>query len=254
MYRGEVVHIRHTPVEHRFAYPLSFFGFDLAELDQLDRQQSLFGHNRRATLTLKDSDYLDGKDQPIREQLAHYLNNIPNAAEVRLITSPRYLGYAFNPVNFYLVLHEGRLHCALAEVNNTFGDRHVYPLPDLEQVDANTWEAHLGKSFHVSPFNDLEGYYHFIFKLEADSLCLTVNLYREDKRHMSTWLSGKAQTLSSGNIWKHALLKPFDTTLNTMPRILWQAAMLYYRKKMAYVPRPIPSDPHTIKARQMQGR
>jgi DUF1365 family protein len=49
--------------------------------------------------------------------------------EVWLQTFPRVLGYVFNPVSFWFFEnHSGDLRAILAEVNNTFGERHCYLL------------------------------------------------------------------------------------------------------------------------------
>jgi hypothetical protein len=66
------------------------------------------------------------------------------------------LGYVFKPVSFwYAHRADGSLAAVLAEVNNTFGERHAYLLagPDL------AWgrEQHARKVFHVSPFCRVEG-------------------------------------------------------------------------------------------------
>jgi hypothetical protein len=76
---------------------------------------------------------------------------------------PRVLGYVFNPVSFWLVHdREGVLRALLAEVNNTFGQRHQYVLtaPNLGPLEPN---VRLGcqKVFHVSPFCDVQGSYQF---------------------------------------------------------------------------------------------
>ena len=43
------------------------------------------------------------------------------------MTMPRILGYAFNPVSFWFCFDAGKgLRAVLAEVNNTFGERHCY--------------------------------------------------------------------------------------------------------------------------------
>ena len=42
---------------------------------------------------------------------------------------PRAFGKSYNPVVFILVQQAGRLHCGIAEVHNTFGERHSYVLP-----------------------------------------------------------------------------------------------------------------------------
>jgi uncharacterized protein len=76
--------------------------------------------------------------------------------EVWLHTYPRVLGYVFKPVSFwYCHRADGSLAAIVAEVNNTFGERHCYLLagPDL----AFGRELRARKVFHVSPFCDVQG-------------------------------------------------------------------------------------------------
>jgi DUF1365 family protein len=248
IYRGEVVHRRTGAVEHAFTYPVTFFAFDLAELDALPRLCPLFGRNgRAAVLTLRDWDYLRGERRPIGEQLAHFLPPPAPGEHTLLVTSPRLFGYAFNPVNFYLRLRDDRLTAALAEVNNTFGDRHVYPLPVLQEGPGrHSWTARHAKEFHVSPFNDMAGEYRFHFQVSGDRLFLGVDLHRGGACVMKTWIQGEGRPLSGGRILRHALLRPFDTALNSFPRILWQAAVLYFRKRLPVFRRPGPLSPRTL--------
>lgn len=246
IYRGEVVHERLGPRTHAFRYPMTFFSFDLAELPALSRQASIFGHNEARPLRLNDHDYLHGQRQPILKQLDTLLPPEQSGQHTRLISSPRFFGYAFNPVNFHLRMEEDRLLCAVAEVNNTFGDRHVYPLNDLKCAAKHTWTAQCPKDFHVSPFNDRAGEYRFTFRVEADELFLGVDLYKEGDCVMKTWIQGSARPLTNATIVKYALLHPFDTALNSMPRIVWQAAVLYYKKRMEVYRRPSPESPNTL--------
>ena len=73
---------------------------------------------------------------------------------------------------------KGESLIGVVEVNNTFGDRHVYPLNDSEQTAAYRWEATRDKEFHVSPFNNLTGTYHFTFIIKSDQLYMGVDLQR----------------------------------------------------------------------------
>ncbi len=246
IYRGDVVHERIIPRRHAFSYPMTFFGFDLSELPAIEQSATLFGYNRSRPLRICDRDYLRGSDQPITRQLEEFLP--PQAAGQRtlLITSPRYFGYAFNPVNFYLRMDGDALLAAVAEVNNTFGDRHIYPLHHLQSAAPSTWLARCPKDFHVSPFNDMSGEYSFTFRIRDDDIFLGVDLWRDHACVMKTWIQGQGQALSNRRMIRYALLRPFDTALNSMPRILWQAALLYYRKKMPVYPRPSPQSPHTV--------
>ncbi len=246
IYRGAVTHERIRPQHHAFTYPMTFFGFDLAELPTLEESASLFGYNQARPLQVRDRDYLRGARQAISQQLKEFLPAEEPGQRTVLISSPKYFGYAFNPVNFYLRLAGEELLAVVVEVNNTFGDRHIYPLPELQAVGRSKWTARCAKDFHVSPFNDRSGEYHFSFRIEAGEIFLGVDLWREGACVMKTWMQGKSLPLSNRRIARYALLHPLDTALNSMPRILWQAALLYYRKKMQVYQRPSPDSPDTV--------
>lgn len=253
IFRGVVVHERFSPQSHKFSYPISFFGFDLAELKLINAQASIFGYNEARPLRLNDSDYLHGSPEPIIEQLDRLLPAEEPRQHTMLISSPKYFGYAFNPVNFHLRIEGSRLLCAVAEVNNTFGDRHVYPLTDLEQIDDDTWIARCMKDFHVSPFNDMNGEYRFTFRIEKNEIFLGIDLYKDGACVMKTYIQGQGKSLTNGSIFRYALCHPFDTALNSMPRIVWQAALLYYRKKMRVFKRPSPRSSDTLIDRDVGG-
>ena len=225
---------------------MTFFAFDTERLSTLQENTGLFSYNSFGPLSLHDRYYLHGKELPIGQQLDRFLPALKPGQHSLLVTSPRYFGYAFNPVNFHLRMDGETLIGAVAEVNNTFGDRHVYPLTKLDQIGTNTWTAECNKDFHVSPFNSLEGQYHFTFIISPESLYLAVDLYRSGVCIMKTWIEGSRSPISNAAICKYALLHPFDTALNSMPRILWQAAILYLRRHMPVNKRPKPVSPDTL--------
>ena len=246
IYRGEVTHERITPVRHAFSYPMTFFAFDLSELPILHQDVSYFGYNEKKFLTLNDSDYLHGSSEPIIDQLDPLIGPQHSGQRTLLVTSPRYFGYAFNPVNFHLRLKDEQLIAAVAEVNNTFGDRHVYPLKTLQQTAVDTWTAQCPKDFHVSPFNNMSGEYQFTFRFRSQQLYLGVDLHRQGHCVMKTWIQGNGHPVNNAAILHYALAHPFDTALNSMPRIIWQALQLYCIKRMQVYKRPTPHSPNTL--------
>lgn len=250
IFRGEVYHERLSPRRHRFTYPATFFAFDLAELPALAQQYLLFGHNSFRPLSLHDCDYLHGRHQTITEQLDSLLPPNAQGDSTYLITSPRYLGLAFNPVNFHFRMDGSQLRAAVAEVNNTFRDRHVYPLTQFQNSVPHQWQAQHPKQFHVSPFNNMEGHYQFSFEIQPHALDLRIDLHREGACVMKTALRGTGHPITPRNLWKYALLHPADTALNSFPRILWQAAKLAYRKKLPVYRRPVPEHPNTLHRRE----
>ena len=83
--------------------------------------------------------------------------------EIWLQAFPRVLGYVFNPVSFWFChKQDGRLRAVLAEVRNTFGEKHYYLL-DTGTAMPYGVELIARKIFHVSPFCAVEGLYRFHF-------------------------------------------------------------------------------------------
>lgn len=247
LYRGSVFHERLSPKQHKFSYPATFFHFNIGMLESLSEQSIFFGYNRKRLLEIRDTDYLRGRDQPIQTQLEEFISREQASEHTLLFTSPRFLGMAFNPVNFYFRLSSNKtLTEALVEVNNTFGDRHIYPLKDLTQISDQTYAATSKKVFHVSPFNPISGEYHFHFVLKPRSIFLGIDLYENGQCLMKTYLKGNSHALNPQKLIQYCLFHPLDTALNAMPRILYQASALYLKKKLGIHPRPEPQSKNTV--------
>lgn len=247
LYRGTVFHERLFPTYHKFSYPFTFFHFNLNKLKSLSEEHAFFGYNKKCLLEIRDFDYLRGKFTPIQKQLLEFLSPEKEHEDTLIFTSPRYLGMAFNPVNFYFRINEAtELLQALVEVNNTFGDRHLYPLSNLQKSSDGSYTAKAEKAFHVSPFNPIAGEYYFTFKLNKQSVFLGIDLYENEQLKMKTYMQGKAHVLNAKQLIRYCVMHPLDTALNAMPRILFQASVLYLRKKMKLFGRPRPLSENTL--------
>ncbi len=247
IYKGFVEHFRLKPVKHGFRYPVYGYGFDLDELDSLDKSVSLFGYNRLAPVAIHDKDYLTKERGSIREKLLRFLSehrSVENIQRVFLVTSARYLNYIFNPVSFFYCLDErGKTEAMVVEVNNTFGERHLY-VPEKEE-GANGSRYVAEKEFHVSPFNDMQGNYEFDFSHPNDSLDIKINLIKDGQPFFNARLHGEVKPLNGVNLLKTLIGNPFSPHKN-MPRILFQAAKLYLLRKLPYIDKPDPHSPMTI--------
>ena len=73
-----------------------------------------------------------------------------------------------------------------------------------------------------------------------------VDLHRDGQCVLKTWLTGTPRPITTAAIFKYALLHPFDTALNSMPRIIWQATQLYYKKHLQIHTRPSPASEATL--------
>lgn len=263
-----VRHERFAPKHHAFAYPLYTYLLDINELPELNNKLSLFGYNKLRLASLYDKDYLTHGPEEIRTKLTRLLEEqkmrlLPEDT-VYLVTSARFLNYAFNPVCFYWIFRKEELRGCVAEVNNTFGEKHVYPLvgSGLSSQPANKEESkgitshdyhsfpalyRSPKQFHVSPFMDLTGEYHFSFEDIRRQLNVTVGLFREDQKVFEANLTENHRVpLNDKALLKTVLTRPLTAHL-TMPRILWESGKLHFGKGIQYYPKPAPASTMTIR-------
>lgn len=162
---GPVRHVRLKPKRHAFVYSHYFWLLPMRELAR--QPQSVVNRQRWGLLSFHDVDHGEGGPDALA-----WLDGVLASSglivaelaqgEVWLQTFPRVLGFAFKPVSFWWVHRADRsLAAVVAEVNNTFGERHAYVLsgPALKLGG----EVTARKVFHVSPFCSVSGRYRFRF-------------------------------------------------------------------------------------------
>mgnify|MGYP001262660245 FL=1 len=250
LYEGEITHARTKPVKHNFSFPIYTFVLDLDELELLDEQIRFFGYNRGSVFTLYDSDYLGSGQGSIKEKLKNWLTKFgyqEKYSTVKMITTLRVFKHTFNPVIFYYCLDsENNIVYHVAEVHNTFGEGHLYILKDGKKSRVGT-EYLVPKEFHVSPFNKVEGDYNFHFSRLKEKLDVRINVSKDKKNFFYARISGNAQKITKYTLVKLIMKYPFRTLL-VIPKILAEAAKLYYVKNLDIIDKPEPSSERTYKA------
>lgn len=250
---GEIYHSRRQPVPHKFRYPIYCYAFDLAELQELDRRLPLFGYNRWRPVSLFDRDYLKDGCESLAAKVMTVLRERglgQEVAKIYLVTTARYLGYAFNPVSFYYCYdQQHQLRWVVAEVNNTFGERQLYVL-DEPAAPVKGFAAHfrVPKAFYVSPFNKVEGDYDFRFADLDDRLDAQIRIFEGDEAVFHSWIRGRAVTLNSRNLLATLFRFPVNAAL-TVPRIHLQAARLFFQKKLPITIKPGPFHPDVVRVK-----
>jgi len=246
IYVGQVMHQRLSPRPHRFSYAHYFLRFALSDVAALRvpffslERFNLFSFYRR------DHGARDGSDLATWAHDLLLENGITMAdGEIYLHTLPRMLGYVFNPVSFWFCHDKaGEVRAILCEVNNTFGERHIYLLAHADQsaIQENQ-ELRCHKIFHVSPFMATEGSYRFNFIWQKEAIFCINHYAPDDTLLLVTALAGKPQTYSSRALIK-LFLRHFWLTLAVMLRIHLQAFALW-RKGLKFFSKPSPPTKET---------
>jgi DUF1365 family protein len=236
--RGETFHGRKGAVTNSFRYGVDYILLDPATA----RGPSLFSVNGGNVTSLHDSDHggLPGQGRGagwVRDVLAAH--GLPGTESIQLLAQPRVLGHVFNPVSFWLC-HDGAgaLRVVIAEVSNTYGDRHSYLChrPDLAPLGReDTVQA--TKIFHVSPFQPVEGGYAFRFDIRDDRIGIWID-YTAGQGGLIATLTGRRVPLTNGGILRACLRRPFGSR-RVLALIYWQAAKLYW-KGASFRHRPAP--------------
>jgi hypothetical protein len=158
--------------------------------------------------------------------------------EIVLVTIPRILGFAFNPVSFWLSFDRAsRLRTVVAEVNNTFGERHFYvcrhrdhrPITPHDRIAAE-------KVFHVSPFMKVEGHYVFTFCYDASAFRARIDLYDGQGLILATSMAGQRRPLTAARLVLASFANPM-VMLKVLGLIHYQALKLW-AKGVAVVRKP----------------
>ena len=227
---GQVMHHRLQPWGHGFRYRLALFRLDLDELPRLSRALRLLGVERARPLTYRAADHLSTDDVRARVRTAGVTAPV---TRMELVTSLRTFGYVFNPVSFFFCYGtDEALLAGVCEVNNTFGQRHVYVLPADE--GQSVW--HEKKVFHVSPFFTLDGTYRFEFHVGREHLEARIDLYRGGEAQFVSRLSLDRRPLTDASLLRMLVGYPL-LTLRVIAAIHWQALRLWW-KGAVYHPVP----------------
>jgi len=228
---GEIRHARLRPARNAFRYRSFFLRVPAHGLDGRPRGNWLFGANRRALVSLHESDHGDGGAALpwIRGLLRQA--GVRADGEIWLHAYPRVLGYAFKPVSFWFCHdREGARRAIVAEVNNTFGERHCYLLTGEggEPLRAGA-ELRANKVFHVSPFCSVEGAYRFRFLDAAQRTVARIDYDDSEGPLLVTSMSGSLSPVTRANCARALLGYPMFT-FGVIIRIHWQALRLWAKR------------------------
>ncbi|HEY1485237.1 MAG TPA: DUF1365 domain-containing protein [Micromonosporaceae bacterium] len=230
LYEAQIRHVRVDPVRNAFRYRSYYW---LVDIDHLPR----LPWPLRALAGFDPRDHFDDPSEPIRANLDRLLaeHGIDvSGGLVLMLAHAKVLGYVFNPLSlFWCHDGSGSLAAIVAEVHNTYGDRHSYVLPPSEDG-----VSRVDKRFYVSPFYDVSGSYRMRLPVPDDRLAVTIALHHDEPgaRPFIATLRGTRRPATTGGLIRAALRHPWSTLVGAA-LIRFQGIRLHL-KGLPVMPRP----------------
>lgn len=240
--QSQTYHKRIGGPENAFRYSIDYVICEPEDPSDLPR---LLSRNRFNLAAIHDRDHggpVNGGSGAawVRKVLLDHGLKTLSTMRVKLVSQPRVLGYLFNPVSFWLIVDEAdQLRAVIAEVNNTYGQRHSYLChrDDLGPIGASDTLS-TQKVFYVSPFQDVSGRYDFRFDYRADHFGVRIE-FRDGNKGLIATLTGKRKPLGSAAIIGSVAKRPLGS-LRVIALIYYQAMKLRFK---GAIQRPLPTPP-----------
>jgi DUF1365 family protein len=228
LYECSVFHARRTPLRNAFRYRTYQW---LVDLDKLPSQRGLL----RLLAGFQARDHLGDPGRSIRANVDEFLRSRGTdlgGGRVLMLAHARVLGYVFNPLSvFWCYRADGSLACVIAEVHNTYGQRHAYLVRTDERGRART-----EKELYVSPYHPVDGWYQMSLPLPGPRLGLSVTLHRPDGYRFVAAVQGSGLPATLPALLRASARHPWSTVM-VSALIRWQGIKLYARG-LRPVPRP----------------
>ena len=232
--RARVHHRRTRPFTYAFAHRTTMWLVDAAA------PNAAFPRWLRPLASIRARDHFAEDDKrPLLAKVRHFLSEqeLPwSAHQVLVLANARSLGYVFDPLTTYFCFDEhGDLEGVLAEVHNTYGERHCYPLA-VEPRSAGT-RTSTEKSFYVSPFFAVEGRYDITTSLGEDRVAVAISLTSPDGNKLFTGsVQGRLAPATRPRTLRSVAANPVPSQ-RVSALIRWHGIRLWLRR-LPVVPRP----------------
>ena len=198
--RGEVRHARFHPVQHSFRYRAHQWLVD-ADWPHVGPRWL------RGVVSFQARDHLGSPDCSIGENVRAFLSaqSVPwSASRIVMLANARTLGYVFDPLTvFWCYDSDGALEGVLAEVHNTYGERHGY----VVDVDSHG-VGRADKQLYVSPFFGVFGDYQLKFVHDGSKVGAFVTLRQDDRVVFTGSFTGRAVEATPRRILGVTLTQP----------------------------------------------
>lgn len=238
---GSIRHRRVDPVGHEFCYPIGMYGVRLSEWDQLPSLARGVSTRHINRIWFRRRDYFQPGNGDLETAVRRHVylaTDWEPDGPIELITHPRYFGWCFNPVSFYLC-YAADAHASdnpvprviLAQITNTpWHERHSYCLSDATVTESRdewrTMRFRFPKQFHVSPFNPMEQDYEWLFAFHPQGLRVHMNVKGSKGKAFDATLSLRRYPLDAERM-QYAMKRYPAETIKASIGIHWHAFKLW---------------------------
>ncbi len=245
IYTGWVRHRRHCDASNIFSYQVFMMYLDLAELERVFAGSLLWSARRPALARFRRQDFLPGKpslDETVRDRVEEETGRRP-AGPVRLLANLRYFGHLINPISCYYCFNRdgSAVEAIVAEVTNTpWGESTSYVLP----CDPHKKKQRIvfDKTLHVSPFLPMDLHYQWFSNTPGNRLLIHLENYRGTERVFDASVTLHRREINPASLRRILLRFPW-MTLKVQAAIYWQAARLFFLKRVPFYDHPPHSQP-----------
>ncbi|HET7014509.1 MAG TPA: DUF1365 domain-containing protein [Streptosporangiaceae bacterium] len=229
LYPCQITHVRTAGPRRAFTYRSYLWLVDLDRLPAIPRPW-------RPLASFRVKDHLGRAEGPsIRSNIDGYLADHGidlGGGRVLMLASAATFGYVFNPLSvFWCFDAEGAIVAVLAEVHNTYRQRHVYLLHPDPGGRAGT-----RKDFHVSPFLPMHGSYRMRLPEPGQSLRLSVTLMIDGSPLLAATVRGRRRPFTLSRLAAYSARFPLVPARVSL-LIRWQGIRLLARR-VPLTPRP----------------
>ncbi|SES63854.1 DUF1365 domain-containing protein [Thalassotalea agarivorans] len=228
IYQGLVFHKRYAPKLNSFKYSYYMAGVWLDEIKQ--KRSVLFGEQWYKPIRFNQNDYLKGEPGTLQQRIINKINTLGGqfrSGRIFAVAQCRHFGIYFSPINLFFCIQDDGKSYMLAEVSNTPWNKRHYYLVDMVEPKASQ------KTFHVSPFMDLNMKYHWKISLRDNQVIIGIDNVTDEKIFNASM--ALRQKPITDKQWFLSMLKVGVATLKVVILIYWQALKLLC-KRVPFVP------------------
>ena len=205
LYECQVHHTRTVPWTYRLRHRTFQW---LVDLDRLPRPPWPL----RGLARFRASDHIGDPALSIKDNIVDFAAGHGvdlTGGRIRMLAHARSAGYVFNPLTvFWCHDRHGSLACVIAEVHNTYRQRHAYLLRTGPGGGATT-----DKRFHVSPFLDVAGRYRLRLPEPGERLSLAVVLEQDGRPVLGASVTGRRHPAGTARLLWLTVRHPLSTLM-----------------------------------------